>query len=803
MSDLASTSAAVPVPRPRSAGDSRRLGSPISAGVLCWLLISAGFVGLKFLMQHRPQFVGQPVAMTKAVLVQESPQIVARRVTDDVSAIKPLQPESIDVRFEMNGRRDYRGLRTISDMSGRFRATHVLANDSDDPLFVLFKCAHPRAEARGGEGVLASALRLQSSVPGAQENIADAWLWSGTIPPRAQVTLEIGYDVGSLRGVTYRIREQQGNPLKHVRVAFARGDLDAVRIESGDGANVKGEATLVWERRDFLPPDFFAAHLVEGRNLFTSLWQLLEIGPVVSLLFLLALLAAILARQPLTALQVLTLGAGYALYFPLILYLSSRFSFAVAMVAAVLIPGILLVNYARWLVGARAGLIGGLVFLGLYQVFPTLAAFGGWNRGMVLLALGVVTLAVLIQLQNQSLRRGLAVAAALMLTGLSSLAPRARAADVQVLVPANLAELMREPKPALVPALVAYEAAEYSIQHEPTHLRVTVKLPLQVLRPSAHPVALFAAAVHLGTNRIEGATPDFARLATVANRLNLFAEKPGSGALQLGYRVPIVNREGKKRAQIPLLSGPSGNVRLESPRSDLEILTGSVWTKTARDAAHTYEIGVAGEESLVVEWQERSDAAATAGAKEFYGIGVTRAQHLTVIHSDGSCSHFAEIDVPPAPAQDFRLALPAGVRLVSASLNGTEIASPVLEGQSFQLRLPNREAMQSAHRLSFRLAYPAQRLGFVGVAQLTLPELTHTVGTLEWVVALPAGFQADVISSGLETQTAAPDLSRFGDYGRIVQSQPHTALTKHLAPPAPVNLQLKYRQLVAGFFGGQ
>jgi hypothetical protein len=57
-----------------------------------------------------------------------------------------------------------------------------------------------------------------------------------------------------------------------------------------------------------------------------------------------------------------------------------------------------------------------------------------------------------------------------------------------------------------------------------------------------------------------------------------------------------------------------------------------------------------------------------------------------------------------------------------------------------------------------------------------------------------------IISSGLETQKSPPDLSRFGDYGRIVNSQPHTSLTKNLAPPGLVNLTLKYRQIVPGIY---
>lgn len=785
----------------KTGGDaSPSIGPTITTGFVCWILISLGFLGLKILMQERPQFVGQPMTVTKAVLVQESPQVVTRKVTDDVSVIKPAQPESSDVHFDMKGRRDYRGLKTISDMSGQFRAEYVLTNGFDESLFVLFKCAHPQTDSETGQSLQAGGLQLKASAPGVQENVNDAWLWSGTIAPRATVTVSIGYQVSSLRGVTYKTREQQGNPVKHLRVTFHRQDLDSIHFESGHGANANPGDTMVWEWNDFLPPNFFSANLIESRNLYTSLSQLLEIGPLVCLLFLLAALAAILARQPLTAVQVLTISMGYALYFPLILYLSSRFSFSVAMVIAVLVPGALLLNYARWLLGARAGLIGGIAFLGLYQVFPTLAAFAGWNRGMVLLALGVVTLWVLINLQNQALRRGIVSPAALIL--LLFLPCGAKAAEVQVLLPAEIAGALLAKKSEIPSALLSYEPAQYLIRQETTHLRVEVKLPFQVLRAGETPVALFGVPVHLSTNLLEPAEPGFARLVTVTNCLSLFAEKSGKGTLQLSYRVPVENREGKKRAQIPLLIGPSGNVHLESARSDLEILTGSLWSKSSADKRVAYEIGVAGEALLVVEWREQDGggAAATEGAKEFYGIGVTRAQHLTVIHSDGSCTHFAEFEVPVPQAQEFRMKLPPAVRLISASLNGTEIPSPPVENQLCQIRLPNRDASQTVHRLSFRMAYPPKRLGFVGVVEFALPELFQTVGTLEWVLTLPAGFEAQIISSGLETQKSSPDLSRFGDYGRILKSQPHTYLAKNLAPPGLVNLNLKYRQWVPGIY---
>lgn len=89
-------------------------------------------------------------------------------------------------------------------------------------------------------------------------------------------------------------------------------------------------------------------------------------------------------------------------------------------------------------------------------------------------------------------------------------------------------------------------------------------------------------------------------------------------------------------------------------------------------------------------------------------------------------------------------------------------------------------------------------LAFFGNAELILPELFQTAGTLEWVVALPSGFETQVISSGLEVQKRSPDLTPFGDYGRILKTHPHIYLAKDLAPPGAVNLMLKYRQVVSG-----
>ena len=780
-------------------------GAPLAAGLLSWVAISLGFVGLKELMQQRPEFVGQPMLVTKAELIQESPQVVTRKVSDDIAVIKPAQPEFSEVRFDMNGRRDYRGLRTIMDMSGQFQARYVLTNSLEEPIFVLFKCPHPRSENEDSQNLLAGDLSLQSSGSGVQENTKDAWFWSGTLEAHGSAEIKISYHVASLKAVTYRVGEKSGDHIKQLRVVLNQQDIPMMRIESGDGTRRASEASVVWERKDFLAPDFFSAQVGESRSLYTSLAHLLGIGPIICLLFLLSVSAVILVRQQLTALQMLTIAAGYAFYFPLILYLSANFSFKVALIIAFIVPGVLLANYARWLLGSTLGLVVAIVFLALFQVFPTLAAFAGWHRGMVLLCLGVITLAVLINLQNRALkRRAVAVVMALAFLTISF---SAGAAEVQVTLPAELITKQPEIKRETTNTLVAFEPAQYQVRHEASYLRVQATIPFQVLRAGETVVPLFESPVHLQEVRFE---PDgeFARVVTLTNQLALYVQKAGAGVLKLSYRSPIVNHEGKRRAQIPIAMGPSGNVNLESPRGDLDVLTGNLWSKNVGDKASVYDIGVAGLSYLILEWSDEGVPSAVVAkqveaSREFYGIGLTRAQNLTLINSDGSCTHFAEFELPVSQTGEFRMKLPAKARLISVSVNGNEVNSPAVEEQVCRVKIPAREAQQTVHRFSFRIAYPAVRLGFVGNVELSSPEVFQTAGVLEWVVALPNGFDAQVTASGLETQKSAPNLERFGDYGRILKSQSLTYLAKSLAPPGVVNLSLKYRQAVPGMYAAQ
>jgi hypothetical protein len=80
-----------------------------------------------------------------------------------------------------------------------------------------------------------------------------------------------------------------------------------------------------------------------------------------------------------------------------------------------------------------------------------------------------------------------------------------------------------------------------------------------------------------------------------------------------------------------------------------------------------------------------------------------------------SGAHQVAKALPAPPNNEFRMKLPAKARLISVSVNGSEINSPEVVDQVCRVRLPNREGLQNSHRLSFRVAYPALPLGFVGM----------------------------------------------------------------------------------------
>ncbi len=762
---------------------------PIAVALGCWLLMALSFPALKILMQERPQFVGRWLQVPTTKLLQESPRMVLRRVRDDASVLEEVQAEQSDVAFRMKARRDYRGLRTIIDMAGEFKAQYTIMNPHAESAFVLFRCPHPRPDGGYHDGLNASALTLDAGDTGVRENTANAWFWSGELGPGESQQLTVSYRVTGVRGVEYRIDSGKGIMIKAHRVEVSVEDLPDMVFESADGRAEPEGASVVWERRDFLPPDRFAARIAETRSLYTALSQLLDMGPLVSLLFMVAVMGVLLSRSRPTGLQIVTLSAGYSFYFPLILYLSAKLTFPVALLIALLAPGLLLLNYTRVLLGIRVGLVGGIVFLLLYQVFPTLGAFAGWNRGLVLLCLGMVTLCVVIDLQNRALKQ--AAAAVLLAMALSP--AFAATQEVAVTLPGRLVDA--EPEKEL-PALVSFDTAQYEMTVEESYVDVKVTAPVEVLRTAQEPLPAFSRPVHL----LSRGLPSVLRWVTAADAFGLQAVETGEGVVQLSYRAPLTVTGKRVVAEVPLLRVPSGSISLLDYRPELDVRGGALWSTTKEGELTRYAIGVAGGEILTIE-----AAADPADVKRqlddqslarLYGIRVTESQQLTVINSDGTCTHFAEYQLPPFHPDTFELSLPEAAKIISVSVDGVEITEPQIEGG--RCLIPVDGGRGGARRVSLRLALVPVRLGFIGFTDLALPDSGATVGTLAWTIVLPSGFHTRVVSSGLDALREPADLTGFGDYGRVLKSRDRISLGKTLVPPGVVNATLKYYQQVRG-----
>jgi hypothetical protein len=473
-----------------------------------------------------------------------------------------------------------------------------------------------------------------------------------------------------------------------------------------------------------------------------------------------------------------------------------------------LVPGALLVNYIRLQFGGTAGWIATPIGLLLYQLFPTLAAFAGWNRGMVLLCLGVITFGVLIQLQNAALKRpipvSVAVASAFALL-LANPLP-VRSAEVQRFLPATLRLTQGESVEAKSEGLIAFDPAVYRIQDWTNYLRVEVTVAFEVVQEGQTPMPLFVHPVHVNSRRLDPALPEGTALITQSNRWGLLAGARGRRTLTFDYQVPLEVRDNHLEATVPLLVQGSGRILLTTPRSGIHVTSGALWQELNVAGVQRYELGVSGEDQLKLRFDAASEdnfAGKKSGARSqageaLYGIGISQAHHLTVVASDGSCTHFSELEFPASKSGEFLQRLPTGSRLVSASLNGIEIPAPTVISNTCRILLPAESASSELRRLSLRIALPRVELGFLGDLELELPEADQTIGTLHWVITLPSSFDVQVVSSGLDVQKTAPDLARFGEYGRVLKSNPGIHLEKVLAPTGQFRANLRYRQSIVG-----
>lgn len=769
------------------------LGGPVLVAFVCWLILALGFVGLKVLMHERPQFAGPSVQQRTIRLEQGSPKVVIRKRSDDVSAVISVQPALSEISLVIQGKRDYRGLKTVAAMDASVSLVYTWTNHFDEPIHILFRAPHPTNAFAGTRGVTARDLRLTSSLPGKTLPSAEGWLWTGLVEKEQALELSLAYEASNLRGFQYAVGAQSESLTKAHRFRVDASDIPELVLKSSDGALALKDG-LVWERDNFLAPEFFEATLGESRGLFDSLNQLTETGPVVSLLFLVSVMTLLVMKKRSQPMTIATIAAGYGVYFPLIVYLSARLPFWMALSMATLVPAVLLLNYLRWLLGPQVGFMGGALLLSLFQVFPTLAALSGWNRGLVLLCLGILTLTLLIHLQNLSLKR----AALVGILAFAYLQPSSVNAEMsQAILPIQIVRADEE-TPNERPSRIAFRNVQLSALLEDRYASVTWTAEVEVWRQGTDPIPLFREPVFL----VEQSLPEAIKLVRSGESLGLLPVGKGAGVLTVCYRAPVQSKGNRTSLRIPILAGFPGRGLFVSKRSDLAFAGAQIWAINSKETV-SYQFGFTGEETIEVAWGSGAEPGAGVASEEaisIYGIPVALAQHLTVIDSQGQHVHFAEFELGSNSSSRFELRLPEDVFVVSAAIDGVEIADYRLSDQVLALDLKAFEHLGRSKRVSLKLQYPRVQLGFAGELSLACPTLKSTTGSVEWSIVIPQGFACQVMSGSLETLNRPLDLSAFGEYSAVVNAESMLFQSRNLVPSGPLDIRLNYHQRVAGFF---
>jgi hypothetical protein len=772
----------------REGGRPFRSTSTVLAALGCFLLSSLGFWLLLVLMEERPQFVGEGLTFPRRSFLQDAPSVALRKVGDDVSAYVRVPPDRSDVRFELHALRDHRGLKTVHAMEGELRAEYTIENPYDERVFVLFRCDHPRSAeegARGGQRVQTSGISMETTHEGQRLDATDAWLWSGELDAGEVQRIAMHYRVPRVTSVGYRLDRGAGSVVPELDVAIVLDDPPPMVFGSGEGPLVPDETGASWRRRNAVASEIFRARIIEGRNVFGALRQLLQVGPFVTGLFLAAVIGFLSRRRSLGVTQVLTIATAFAFYFPLMLYLSAKLSFGWALLTSFSVPGMLLLNYARLLVGVRVGVLGGLLFLLVYQVFPTLTAFAGWNRGLVLLCVGAVTLFVLIDLQNRSLR--LAAAGLLCVILLPS---RVAAQRGWIVRPAEAAELFTR---APTTPLLAFGIADYRMELEREFVEVHVTIPVEVLR-QGDPAPLFSRTLFL----LDANLPEFLHLTPGASGLDAFATATGSGEIALSYRAPLRLTGERIDVSIPLARAPAGRIRFRSRLENLEFVDASLWSAARQDDLTEYTLGTSGADELRVGWSAVAPRATGPAEPDLYGIGIASADHLTVLNSDGTALHFAVYHLVGFAPEPLELELPPDTSVISVTVDGLEIERPEVKDGVSRIRLETRGEARGPREVALRLDLGRRELGFLGTLRLLLPRTAATTGQLKWTIAFPSDFAARVMASNLDSAQGVRNLTAFGEYGEALRSHSPLHLAKTLVPPRSVRCELRYHQILSG-----
>ena len=789
--------------RPPSPNSGQRMLLP---AVLAIAALWAGCALLYQLLSERPQFVGMGLQPRESWLVQDCPSFVARKAGAPSYAYTQHSPLNCDVQFDLKTNEDTRGLKVIRSLGGECISNFVIENPYAEPSHILLQIPRPTELGGGPIDVSSFALKVPEGLDGEIRELPDATLWSGLLAGGQRVRVDVGYKIPAVTSVSVAVDPQAPQGIEKVSVGVQFDQDVPIILQGGSdtGKRVSVDSRS-WNRENMLSSARFGIRLQEGHSVYGALKRLLEIAPLVGGMFVVTLLALLKRGRQAQPSELILLTGVYAYYFPLLLYLNANYAFHWAFIIAFVASSAILLNYARFLLGFKKGVLGGLCLLGLFQVVPTLMAFARWDRGMCLLSLSAITLFVLVDLQTQKLKKRLTSGA---LAACAIFPPLAPLQDIRVSLPAELLVVETPAEPAVpepeegmfIRGVVRYEAKVRA-----GIVEIQAHMPVEMTAARSTPELLLPAATYLRSITL----PEQLQMKVAPSGITVTASGKCQGEIRCIYGAARKTSAKSMTCKIPLFENSVGWVQFESPIPNVRFTDAIIWSKKLVDGMTFYELAVSGKNSFEVTWglkPEPGNETADEGpmvpteGTGVYGLDVAESRHLTIIEADGDVLHFSQFTITrDSTLKVLAMTIPTGSTVTSVSVDGLESASPSITDGVCTVPLGDAPKPGRDRLVELRIRSKPVSLAFIGQCKLNLPRAKGTERHIEWAIATPEDFDVRVLSGGFRPGREWKSRTRFGSYGSVLEDKRLVSVDAVLVPFRPMHLELSYRQTIPGF----
>jgi hypothetical protein len=346
------------------------------------------------------------------------------------------------------------------------------------------------------------------------------------------------------------------------------------------------------------------------------------------------------------------------------------------------------------------------------------------------------------------------------------------------------------------PPIVLLGPATGEVELHPTFAEACVRIPLVVHRPGEPGIALFSQPVHLRSVT----PPDFVFLENKDARPSLLPISAGRGELGLTIRSPIERKGDRMSTTLPLPRDCVTQLKIRTPQAGLQMEGAALWERSGdAQKGFVHELSSAGAPSVTLSWSDAPGSPEATPGSPLHGMSMLSSRHLTVINTDGSCTHAADYVLAGAFGRPFVLALPPGAAVVSGSLDGVALDPATLRGSPLSIAVPESPQHRAEHQLSLSLSCAPVHLGFLGHLTLSLPDPSAITGNLSWNIAVPPGYRVQTLSGGLDMNREPVTLDVYGTFGEALRDHTLISLRRALVPAQPVAVRLRYRQALPGF----